>query len=377
MSEYLLEYAEISLFCIAVLAVMLRALRTSLNRLADQTILTHVFVMIMMLFVFDLVSEMVEGHATPAAIAVNHVCCIAFLSLNLFLAFQWLRFVGYNLQLHFWHQKRTLLYLLIPLMVGVLLIVCSISQGWIYRISPDNHAIRGSIYFVYIAICCFYMLGTGFIAGRRVFIRRYYSDKLLYLALASCGVLPAFFFVLEYFTGTHPFSVYSMVVAVLWVFLELQSRMISTDPLTKLNNRNQLNVFLDSKMGQNSAKGSLYLFVLDVDKFKDINDNFGHHEGDRALITVADVLKKVCGPRGHFISRFGGDEFNLVAELPDVSAAEALKDVINEEIALRDETLPYRLCLSIGYASGRGKGETLKDLFERADEALYREKAKR
>lgn len=377
MSEYLLEYAEISLFCIAVLAVMLRALRTSLNRLADQTILTHVFVMIMMLFVFDLVSEMVEGHATPAAIAVNHVCCIAFLSLNLFLAFQWLRFVGYNLQLHFWHQKRTLLYLLIPLMVGVLLIVCSISQGWIYRISPDNHAIRGSIYFVYIAICCFYMLGTGFIAGRRVFIRRYYSDKLLYLALASCGVLPAFFFVLEYFTGTHPFSVYSMVVAVLWVFLELQSRMISTDPLTKLNNRNQLNVFLDSKMGQNSAKGSLYLFVLDVDKFKDINDNFGHHEGDRALITVADVLKKVCGPRGHFISRFGGDEFNLVAELTDASAAEALKDAINEEIALRDETLPYRLCLSIGYASGRGKGETLKDLFERADEALYREKAKR
>lgn len=377
MSEYLLEYAEISLFCIAVLAVMLRALRTSLNRLADQTILTHVFVMIMMLFVFDLVSEMVEGHATPAAIAVNHVCCIAFLSLNLFLAFQWLRFVGYNLQLHFWHQKRTLLYLLIPLMVGVLLIVCSISQGWIYRISPDNHAIRGSIYFVYIAICCFYMLGTGLIAGRRVFIRRYYSDKLLYLALASCGVLPAFFFVLEYFTGTHPFSVYSMVVAVLWVFLELQSRMISTDPLTKLNNRNQLNVFLDSKMGQNSAKGSLYLFVLDVDKFKDINDNFGHHEGDRALITVADVLKKVCGPRGHFISRFGGDEFNLVAELPDASAAEALKDAINEEIALRDETLPYRLCLSIGYASGRGKGETLKDLFERADEALYREKAKR
>ena len=377
MSEYLLEYAEISLFCIAVLAVMLRALRTSLNRLANQTILTHVFVMIMMLFVFDLVSEMVEGHATPAAIAVNHVCYIAFLSLNLFLAFQWLRFVGYNLQLHFWHQKRTLLYLLIPLIVGVLLIVCSISQGWIYRISPDNHAIRGSIYFVYIAICCFYMLGTGFIAGRRVFIRRYYSDKLLYLALASCGVLPAFFFVLEYFTGTHPFSVYSMVVAVLWVFLELQSRMISTDPLTKLNNRNQLNVFLDSKMGQNSAKGSLYLFVLDVDKFKDINDNFGHHEGDRALITVADVLKKVCGPRGCFISRFGGDEFNLVAELPDASAAEALKDVINEEIALRDETLPYRLCLSIGYATGRGKGETLKDLFERADEALYREKAKR
>ena len=377
MTEYLLEYTEISLFCIAVLAIMLWTLRTSLNRLANQTILTHVFVMIIVLFALDLVSEHVEGIASPAAVAVNHACCIAFLSLNVFLAFQWLRFVGYNLQLHFWHKKRILLYLSIPMAIGVLFIAGSISQGWIYRISPDNHAIRGSIYFVYIAICSFYMLGTGFIAGRRVFIKRYYSDRMLNMALASCGVLPLIFFVLEYFTGTHPFSIYAMMVAVLWVFLELQSRMISTDPLTKLNNRNQLNVYLDSKMGQASAKGSLYLFVLDLDKFKDINDNFGHHEGDRALITVAEVLKRVCGPKGCFISRFGGDEFNLVADLPDMAAAEAIKFAINYEIAQRAASLPYRFSLSIGYAASRGKGETPKDLFERADEALYREKAKR
>jgi diguanylate cyclase (GGDEF)-like protein len=130
-------------------------------------------------------------------------------------------------------------------------------------------------------------------------------------------------------------------------------------------------------MGQASAKGSLYLFVLDLDKFKDINDNFGHHEGDRALITVAEVLKRICGPKGCFISRFGGDEFNLVADLPDMAAAEAIKFAINYEIAQRAASLPYRLSLSIGFAASRGKGETLKDLFERADDALYREKAKR
>ena len=72
MTEYLLEYTEISLFCIAVLAIMLWTLRTSLNRLANQTILTHVFVMIIVLFALDLVSEHVEGIASPAAVAVNH-----------------------------------------------------------------------------------------------------------------------------------------------------------------------------------------------------------------------------------------------------------------------------------------------------------------
>jgi diguanylate cyclase (GGDEF)-like protein len=89
------------------------------------------------------------------------------------------------------------------------------------------------------------------------------------------------------------------------------------------------------------------------------------------------VLKRVCGPKGCFISRFGGDEFNLVADLPDMAAAEAIKFTINDEVAQRAASLPYRLSLSIGYAASRGKGETPKDLFERADEALYREKAKR
>jgi diguanylate cyclase (GGDEF)-like protein len=212
-----------------------------------------------------------------------------------------------------------------------------------------------------------------------VFIRRYYSDKLLYLALASCGVLPAFFFVLEYFTGTHPFSVYSMVVAVLWVFLELQSRMISTDPLTKLNNRNQLNVFLDSKMGQNSAKGSLYLFVLDVDKFKDINDNFGHHEGDRALVLVASALKRVCARAECpiFLCRYGGDEFLLIARTDEPGK---ISDLIHSELSesssqiQKHKKMPYTIQASVGYVSWDGDVSHFKDSLKLADNKMYEQK---
>ena len=373
----LVAYALISLFCIAVLSVMLLALRTSLSRLANQTILTHVFVMVMSLFVLDMISVVLVGHVSPLAKVVNHTCCMAYLAVNLILVFQWLRFVGYNLQMHFWHKKRKLLYLAIPIFIAFLLIALSPAFGWMYRIDADNQRIRGSIYFVYILISFVYMVSVGVIAGKRVFQKRYYSDRLLHVALASFGVFPAIFLVYEYFTGAHPFSAYAMVVCVLFVFLELQSRMISTDPLTKLNNRNQLNVYLDSKMGQSSQKGVVFLFIIDVDKFKDINDNYGHHEGDRALNMIADVLKRVCGPRGCFISRFGGDEFNLVAELPDESGAEALKAAINAEIASKAESLPYLLRVSIGYAPSRGKGETSIDLFERADAALYKEKTQR
>ena len=117
--------------------------------------------------------------------------------------------------------------------------------------------------------------------------------------------------------------------------------------------------------------------MIDMDNFKAINDNYGHHEGDRALNMVADVLKRVCGPMGCFISRFGGDEFNLVAELTDDAEAENIKNAVTEKLAFMSASLPYRLTVSIGYAPSRGRGETLIDLFDRADEALYKEKAKR
>lgn len=373
----LFGYGEISLFCVSVLSIMLFALRTSLSRLTNQTILTHVFLMVMLLFVFDFFSVAISGQGSLGAIAINHILSVASYSIFVLLLFQWLRFVGYNMQLDFWHNKRKIILLSIPAVLALLLVFLSFAFGFVYRIDADNLRLRGNVYFVYVICCLFYLVATTVVAGYRIFNKRYYSDRFLYLALASFGLGPAVFLLVGYFTGTRMFCAYAMVASLLFVFLELQSRMISTDPLTKLNNRNQLNVFLDSKLNQNNTRVRPYLFVLDLDKFKDINDNYGHHEGDRALNMVADVLKRVCGPMGCFISRFGGDEFNLVAELAGDDDAEKIKSAVVEKLAFVSAALPYRLTVSVGYAPSRGKGETLIDLFERADEALYKEKANR
>lgn len=373
----LFGYGEISLFCVSVVSVMLFALRTSLNRLTNQKILTHEFVLLMVLFALDFFTFVLVGQTSKAALVVDHILCTACYAVNVLVHFQWLRFVGYNMRLDFWRNRRKAMLLSIPAVVALLLVFLSFAFGFVYRLDMECHRLRGTLFFVYVLCCLFYMVATCVIAGHRVFIKRFYSDRSLYLALASFGFLPAMSLVVEYFTGSHMYVAYAMVVAILLVFLELQSRMISTDPLTKLNNRNQLNVHLNAKINQNKTRVKTYLFVLDIDKFKDINDSYGHHEGDRALNIVADVLKRVCGPMGYFISRFGGDEFNLVAELTGDSEAENIKNVLTEKLAFLSASLPYRLSVSIGYAQSLGKNETLIDLFERADGALYKEKAKR
>ena len=109
---------------------------------------------------------------------------------------------------------------------------------------------------------------------------------------------------------------------------------------------------------------------MDLDKFKGINDTFGHMEGDNALVIVSAVLKVVCGPRGHFISRYGGDEFVVFANLPDNAAADDLCHLIEKKLADYSKALPYTLAMSIGYAALR-EGETEESLMSRADASLY------
>ena len=370
-------YIETNLFCIAVLVVMLVALRTSLSRLTNQTILTHVFVMIILMLVMDIAKIALNGVVFAGSEVTTCIMVSVFHVVNVMLYFQWLRFVGYNMQLRFWRDRRMMSLIALPGIFAIALVAGSIKFGWVWSVDENNVLSRGPYYLVYVACCGIYMVFACILAGYRIPLKRYFSDRVLYFSLAMFGLLPLLGLGMECTPESAPYSVYAMVISALFVFLEMQSRMISTDPLTKLNNRNQLNTFLDSKIGQYTENRKVYLFVLDLDKFKGINDTYGHAEGDSALNMVADVLKRVCGPLGCFISRFGGDEFNLVAFLANDAEADALRKTVKDDLARTSASLPYSLSVSIGYAASRGRSETVIDLFSRADEALYKEKLNR
>ena len=72
-------------------------------------------------------------------------------------------------------------------------------------------------------------------------------------------------------------------------------------------------------MKEHEEDGKLYLFMIDMNRFKRINDTFGHVEGDKAILMTADALREACSElhRKIVIARYGGDEFALVAELEE------------------------------------------------------------
>ena len=158
--------------------------------------------------------------------------------------------------------------------------------------------------------------------------------------------------------------------------LRHEQTLASTDPLTGVANRLVFEQHIAQACLQVARSGEeTSLLVLDIDRFKQINDSFGHAAGDRALRIVAEQLR--AGLRSDdLLARYGGEEFVVVligvgAE-PALRVAESLRRRI-ENLGFHGQQRPVRITLSCGVTVLRAN-DTPDIAFERADTALYRAK---
>jgi diguanylate cyclase (GGDEF)-like protein len=150
--------------------------------------------------------------------------------------------------------------------------------------------------------------------------------------------------------------------------LEETQRLASTDPLTGLANRRALTELMERELHNAERYGApLAFLVLDLDDLKKINDGRGHHAGDDALRTFAEILR-ANARRGDIVARYAGDEFVLVMAQTDRIATEA---ILRRIYVALDRTL---LRCSAGVALFPRHGADTTTLFAAADRALYEAK---
>ncbi len=149
-----------------------------------------------------------------------------------------------------------------------------------------------------------------------------------------------------------------------------------TDPLTGVYNRTVMEGSLRREVALfKRHKIPLSLLVLDIDRFKAINDEYGHEMGDTILVTVTDRISS-CLRKTDILSRYGGDEFVILLGNTNKKGAKAVARHICKEIEDKDylkKAAGLKLAVSIGIAS-LDRGENSKRLFKRADQALYKAK---
>jgi two-component system, cell cycle response regulator len=149
------------------------------------------------------------------------------------------------------------------------------------------------------------------------------------------------------------------------------------DDLTGLNNRRGFLMLAEQqiKLARRQRTPFLLLF-LDLDQLKSINDTFGHGEGNRALVEVADLLRG-CFRQSDILARFGGDEFAalaLSAEGSDDLTVRARVNAALDRVNARPDRA-YPLGFSMGIlACSPSEDGTVESLLERADALMYREK---
>ncbi|MBW7469797.1 CHASE domain-containing protein [Marinobacter sp. F4218] len=157
-------------------------------------------------------------------------------------------------------------------------------------------------------------------------------------------------------------------------------RISLTDSLTGLANRRHFDACLEREYRRAVRQGSaLSLVMIDIDHFKEYNDEYGHPAGDACLKKVADSLRKVVNRPGDLVARYGGEEFGIV--LPDTESPKDVGEFCRRavealEIPHKASSAASVVTISVGTSTLTPETwqQNLTDLLHRADEALYQAK---
>ncbi|WP_320035749.1 diguanylate cyclase [Halarcobacter sp.] len=147
-------------------------------------------------------------------------------------------------------------------------------------------------------------------------------------------------------------------------------KLATTDKLTNLYNRRKIEELLELEINRNERFGHYFgLAIIDIDKFKEVNDTFGHQAGDKVLEELASILN-TNRRKTDFVGRYGGEEFVIICPESDLEGTLKLMETIKNKIS---EYPFYRVkhkTASFGVTISK-KGDTVKSILNRADIALY------
>lgn len=371
-----LIFLELNIFCIIISGIVLYRIIIGINRQFVQ----HRFILLIVFAIIICITNTLwglyqSGFIKPPSAYAKLIDTLYYTSLALF-AYSW-----------FWYSETVQqsepnkpvyrFISILPLAILLVLILLSNICGLIFKVDANAKDSLGSLFLVQVIITYGYIIFTALKAffitsGKTAHDRR---TKMYALGLSAVPTVASG--ILQIFLPQLPLICAGITVSLLIIYIDAINRLVLVDPLTQLNNRNQLMRYLSSKMKNNGSGSQLYLLIMDVDNFKKINDRFGHIEGDRALMTIAHSLQLVCKKRSFFVSRYGGDEFVAVLETTDdLLEVKQICCEIDDTIAsaANNARLPYELTLSIGYTKMSKIVRNIPEFIAMADAELYKQK---
>ena len=377
--DYLFFYSEATVVCILFFVIMLVNDHRNGNRQEKQILLDRVMVAHIIYFANDWVwAALLSGLIPRTRLLVTLVNFInAFFLAGI--TFNWFLYAAAAEQLPFRREKHFYTIVGLP----YYLVTC-VAVVW-YMIAPtfwvSENAELNPLYYPLILLPAplTYLLVTFVISMIRASKARILMEHRLCLQIGIFPLVIALFGVLQLTMLNAPLFCFGCTINMLLFYLNNTADQISVDPLTRLNNRNQLHHYLSQDAAHRANGLREFVVMVDANDFKQINDTYGHAEGDRALVLIADALKGAIRilKEAPFLARYGGDEFILIVRTSDESELPALRRKIRRRLreACEKESTPYTLSVAVGYDE-LGADEPFSACQQRADRKLYADKSR-
>ncbi len=307
------------------------------------------------------------------------ICFLSYTAVA-FNAFCFYAFIMIRMDMEFGKKIWASLIGIIPFVAAEILLFISLGNGMIFTVTEDNHVVTGPAYLA-LAACSF----LYFVIIVRVSIMKAIKTRTIYarkdaISISAAVVFLIFWVILDgYFDKITiiPIAIFSII---LFLFVSLLQSNVYTDALTHMSNRRKTEEFLTGQIENLSEGSPMYIYIIDINSFKLINDNYGHAEGDAVLIIFSSIIKEVAAERSGFASRYGGDEFVMAwrpSKTEEVDPHELLEDIRGRlSEACKKGKKPYEISFSCGFIRCEDPKRTFASYLKEADEIMYQNKRK-
>ena len=251
-------------------------------------------------------------------------------------------------------------------------VIVNLPLGYYFTISPENIYTHGKFYSL--RLCLSYVPALIIIAD--VFLAPKYIRQFQFYLIILFILITGFGAALDVVTKTGSIVWPCFSASMLYIYFFIARSDSKIDSLTGIGNRYSFNEFIN-KLSKHNIREDYSIVMIDLDRFKEINDTLGHLEGDNALRDMAAIIKG-CIRHSDFAARYGGDEFVLAvrAENDMRQIIDRINGYINTQNQKRIR--PYQLYMSYGYdVYTTNSGQSIEDFLVKIDSLMYKQKEER
>lgn len=374
MTNYLGLYILLNIFCVGLVLICVIHSRLSVGELESQIRFRWTLRLLAVFYISDTLWYAMDQGLLPQILIISMLLKSVYFLSACAAGYTYFIYMIALLNNRLVNNYKFITICIIPFAIHAILCVINLFIPFLFHIDSSFVYHRDKFFWLQYLFMYIYMVSGALYALYTAFLPDNFVERSRFLAIALFPVLPAISGLLQLFYWRIPLNAIAFTTSAIFVYLIEMGQQISKEPLTGLSNRRE---FVRSLMRhiENKEDNSLYyLFIMDIDDFKKINDNYGHLEGDDAILMVSDALKQATSSirRNVTVARYGGDEFAIVADLKDDNEAKQLIKLIHEEIQKKNELNEkgYSLSLSIDYVLCN-EIETVKEMIDLADKRLY------